>query len=135
MLRSRVKNVGLLAGLTLLLYAFGYACGGGEARSSIVTVDRAEWRGQNIMVTGEWSRGISTPPTCQVLEGRDGPVSDRFPLDARVTLDEGSFSKTFVPEQTGRGTGTVDKRDGYYVRCSASLDSGRSAGDTMKVES
>ncbi|CAN5662408.1 hypothetical protein BH24ACT22_BH24ACT22_06640 [soil metagenome] len=121
----------MLVGLTLLLYA----CGGGEARSSIVTVDRAEWRGRSIMVTGEWSRAISTPPICQVLEGRDGPISDRFSLDARVTLDGGSFSKEFVPEQTGRNSGLSEKREGYYVRCSVSLDSGKSADDTVKVTS
>ncbi len=119
----------LLCGLFLLLSA----CGQGEARSTTVDIKHAEWRGEKILASGDWAKGISTPPTCRVFEGRDGPMSDYFVPDARVSLDGNTFSKEFVPAQTTRKDPPAKKED-YYVRCTVSLDSGKSGEDKMKVE-
>jgi hypothetical protein len=124
-----IWNTVLLAGLFLLLSA----CGKGEAQFSALDIERAEWRGEKVLVSGEWMKGLSTPPTCRVFEGRDGPMSDYFGLDARVSLDGHTFSKEFVPVEADRKDPPAKKED-YYVRCTVSLDSGRTAEDTVKVD-
>lgn len=126
---KNIWNTVLFAGLFLLLSA----CGKGEAQFAVVDVKRAEWRGERVLVSGEWMQGLSTPPTCRVFEGRDGPMSDYFGLDARVSLDGHAFSKEFVPVETARKDPPAKKGD-YYVRCRVSLDSGRTAEDTVKVD-
>ncbi len=85
-----------------------------------------------MMADGEWARGISTPPLCRILEARDGPASSHFDPDARVALDGNTFSKEFVPAEASRESPPTG-RD-YYVRCSVSMDSGRSAEDIVEVE-
>ncbi|MGF1472760.1 MAG: hypothetical protein ACFB50_13605 [Rubrobacteraceae bacterium] len=125
------KLVRRLASLCALLVLLA-ACGEGEAQSTALDIKRAGWRGEEILVTGVWAKGVATPPLCRVLEGRDGPISDDFGRDARVSLDGNAFSKEFVPETTGAPE--PDSPAGYYVKCSVGLDSGRSADDAMKVE-
>ena len=127
--RRIVANIGLLTTLPLLLWA----CGPGEAISTTINVKKAEWRGERVWVSGEWARGISTPPLCRVLEGFDGPASNQFVPDARVTLDGNTFSKEFVPVEKPGKEPSSEPRDAYHVRCTVSLDSGRSAEDTVKV--
>ncbi len=109
------------------------ACGEGEAQFAAVDVKRAEWREERVLVAGDWAKGILTPPTCRVLEGRNGPVSDYFGPDARVSLDGNTFSKEFVPVKTSR-QGLPAKKGDHYVSCAVSLDSGRSANDSVKIE-
>ena len=104
------------------------ACGEGVASSITVDIKRAEWRGESILVTGGWAKGIATPPLCRMQQGRNGPVSADFTRDARVVLDGRTFSKEFVRKSSASGP-----QADYYVECTVSLDSGRSASDTMKV--
>lgn len=119
----------LLAGSFLL----SPGCGEQEVRSSAVAINSAEKRGERILVSGDWARGVSTPPSCRILEGRDGPMSGHFGLDARVALDGSAFSKEFVPVETS-GESLTTREGDYYVNCSVSLDSGRPSEDTVKVE-
>lgn len=126
----RLRNVALPA--TLLLLLFG--CGEGESRSSAVQIERTGWRAEKIYVSVEWTRGVSTPPACRVLEDRNGPVSDYFEPDARVSLHGNTFSKEFVPREEAQTVHPLEKGD-YYVRCTVSMDSGKSGEDLVKVES
>ena len=119
----------LFGGLLLLLSA----CGEGEVRFAAIDIKHARWSGEKILVAGDWAKGVSTPPLCRVLEGRDGPASDRFEPDARVVLDGNTFSKEFVPAEISREVPSA-KKGGYYVRCTVSLDSGRTASDAVRAE-
>lgn len=120
----------LLATLALFLFS----CGAGETRSSAVDVESAEWRGGNVLVSGGWAKGVATPPLCRILESRGGSPSLYFDLDARVVLDGNTFSKEFVPAKTTRKALSPEKLDSYFVRCSVSMDSGKSANDVIKVK-
>ncbi|MGB3633468.1 MAG: hypothetical protein WA982_05470 [Rubrobacteraceae bacterium] len=127
-LPGTIWNTSLLAILAMLLFS----CGQGEAQSTAVDVKLAEWRGESVLVSGVWARGVSTPPICRILESRDGTTSSYFEPDARVVLDGNTFSKQFVPAETAR-EGPPTKRDDLYVRCSVSMDSGRTGEDVAKV--
>ncbi|CAN5747776.1 hypothetical protein BH23ACT11_BH23ACT11_11070 [soil metagenome] len=121
----------LIAGLCLV----AAACGQGGAQSAAIKIDRAEWRGDNVRASGNWARGVSTPPTCRLLEAPDGPESRSFETEARVSLDGNTFSKEFVPVPIKKsGADPTKVRRDYFVRCTVSLDSGRSAEDTRKVK-
>ncbi len=121
---------GLLSALALFLFS----CGEGEASSSAIDVESAEWRGENVLVSGSWAKGVSTPPLCRILEGRDGSPSLYFDLDARVALDGSTFSKKFAPAKTTKKTPSLEEPDNSFVRCSVSLDSGKSANDVVRVK-
>lgn len=129
-LTRSIWKPGLLAALTLFLFS----CGAGETRSSAVDVKSAKWRENNVLVSGGWAKGIATPPLCRIIESRDGPPSLYFDSDARVVLDGDTFSKEFVPAKTTRKALSPEKLDSYFVRCSVSLDSGKSADDVTKVK-
>ena len=122
-------KAGLLSGLAFLLVG----CEQGESRSTILTVERAGWRGEVVQANGEWTKGLSTPPLCRILEARDGPVSNQFESDARVSLDGVTFSKQFVLTEDAREN-PPDADEDFYVRCTVGLDSGRSAEDIVEVE-
>lgn len=125
----RLRNAVLLAALALL----PFGCGEGEAQSAAIEIERAVWRGEKVFVEGGWARGVSTPPTCRMLEGRDGPTSTYFEPDARVSLNGNTFSKEFIPAGSGREPLPSTAREDLYVRCSVSLDSGRTAEDLVRV--
>lgn len=121
----------LAAGLLLSAgVALGAACG--EEQGDPVEITAAEWAvadgGPRIVVRGEWPRGVSTPPRCQMLEGPDRQDSQRFVPDTRTSLDGGTFSKVFVPESP-----PGDPPADYYVRCSITIDPGSTLSDTAPV--
>lgn len=119
--------------LVLSLALLQSGCGEeGEAYSLALEIKSAEWGGDRVLADGEWAKGLSTPPLCRILETRDGPVSDHFEPDARVSLAGDTFSKEFVLAEEVRENPPVGRN--YYVRCSVSLDSGRSADDVAKIE-
>lgn len=128
--RSPAEIVG--TGLFLVLAFVLGACSPGGANSDTVFIEEAAWSGERIEVTGGWARGISTPPTCRVLAGPNGPISREFVADARVAIDGNTFSKEFIPTETNDGDSSATEEN-YYVRCTVSLDSGRSAEDTVSV--
>ena len=115
----------LFAGATL-----GLACG--EERGGLVEITAAGWTAPGgsprVVVVGEWPRGVSTPPQCQVLEGSDREASRRFAPDIRTSLDKGTFSKEFIPEEPLNGP-PAD----YYVRCSVTVNPGTTLSDTEPV--
>ncbi len=105
------------------------ACGAGGSRSSLaVEITEARWRGDAVTVSGAWMKGVSTPPVCKLLEGRDGAVIGSFGLEG-ATFEAGAFSQELVPDTGQDGTNT-----GYRVRCSVILDSAKTASDTAPVE-
>ena len=113
----------------LTLAAGTVACGAGEGRSLAMEVTEARWRGDTVVVSGTWTKGLSTPPACRLLEGRDGAVVGRFGLEG-ATFDGNTFSQRFVPD--GRH---AEASTGYHVRCSVIMDSAKTASDTVPVVS
>ena len=132
--RGRAGEVCGLRGMILVLSLaiLQSGCGEGEARSAAVEIKSVEWRGGRVLADGEWAKGLSTPPLCRILEARDGPASNHFEPDARVSLTGNTFSKEFVPVAASQER-PPDADEDLYVRCSVSLDSGRSADDVAKI--
>ena len=128
MIRLPVGTVALL--LTVLVTACGAitACGADEVRDSALEIGEARWRGDTVVVSGTWTRGVSTPPDCRLLEGRDGAVIGRFGLEG-ANFDGNAFSQELVPDIGQSGIKT-----GYQVRCSVTLSSARTMSDTALVE-
>lgn len=118
-----------LAAIVLLLsfVAFAAACGAGESRSTAIDVTEARLRGDTVIVSGTWAKGLSTPPACKLLKGRDGEVIGRFSLED-ATFDANEFSHELSLKDTPAGTS-----GNYRVRCSVTLDSAKVASDTVKV--
>jgi len=115
---------------TLLLSLVGAAaaCGANEGRNLALEITEARWRGDAVIVSGTWIKGVSTPPSCRLLEGRDGAVVGRFDLEGSA-FDGNTFSQRLVPDGGQAGTDA-----GYHVQCSVNLDSAKTESDTAPVE-
>lgn len=105
------------------------SCGAdtGAAGSDALRIESAQWRGgpePGAVVSGEWRIGVSTPPSCTLLEGEDGESVDWYATGDRVELERGRFRREFVrlPESGGPG---LDPKTEYYVRCRVSIDTGK----------
>lgn len=113
--------------LLLSLVVLAASCGAGESRSTAIEITEARLRGEAVLVTGSWAKGLSTPPTCKLLEGRDGETIGLFRLED-AAFDANEFSHELSVEDT-----TAVKNSNYHVRCSVTLDSAKVASDTVKV--
>lgn len=89
-------------------------------------ITEARWRGDTVVVSGAWMKGVSTPPVCKLLEGRDGEIIGRFGLE-EATFEASTFSQEFAPDGGLAGAGD------YYVQCSVTLDSAKVSTDTAAV--
>ena len=84
-----------------------------------------------VLVSGDWSLGISTPPTCDLLEGANG-VSGWYDPYSGMSIDGGSFSREFV---AARDRSPAPRQDvEYRVRCEISQDTGRTIEATAPVQ-
>lgn len=115
--------------LLLSLVVVVAACGVDENRNSAMEISEARWRGNAVVVSGTWIKGVSTPPACRLLEDRDGAIVGRFGLEG-ATFDSNTFSQQLVPDG-----GMADAGTGYHVQCSVILDSAKTASDTVPVAS
>ncbi len=84
-----------------------------------------------VVVSGDWSLGISTPPSCELLEGED-TTSDWYDPSSGMSIDGGNFSREFVaapnrPSVPQRGVE-------YRVRCEISQDTGTTIEATAPVQ-
>lgn len=114
--------------LLLVLVAASASCGAVESRSNAIEIAEASLRGDAVIVRGTWSKGLSTPPACQLLTGRDGKVIGRFSLED-AAFDANDFSQEISFEDIQAGN-----RSNYHVRCSVTLDSAKVASETVKVK-
>lgn len=90
-------------------------------------IDSAQWRGEpepGAVVSGEWGIGVSTPPSCTLLQGPDGEPSERYETGGRIELNGGRFYREFVRVPEAGATG-ADPATDYYVRCRVSVDTGK----------
>ena len=113
--------------LLLALVAAAASCGAAESRSTAIEIAEARLRSEAVVVRGTWSRGLSTPPACQLLTGRDGEVIGRFGLED-AAFDANDFSQEISLAGVRAGASSD-----YHVRCSVTLDSAKVASDTVKV--
>lgn len=96
-------------------------------------IEAAHWRGEpepGVVVSGEWAIGVSTPPSCSLLEGEDREPIDWYATGDRVELDGGRFYRKFAPDS---GSSSLDPSTDYYVRCRVSIDTGKAIEDTAPV--
>jgi hypothetical protein len=114
--------------LLLSLVVVVAACGADESQNLAMEISEARWLGNAVVVNGTWIKGVSTPPACRLLEGRDGAIIGRFDLEG-ATFDSNTFSQQFVPDG-----GMTDAGTGYHVQCLVILDSAKTASDTVPVE-
>lgn len=119
----------LVNALLLSLVALTAACGAGGSRNTAMEITEARLRGETVVVSGTWAKGLSTPPACQLLESRDGEVIGRFALEDSA-FDANDFSQELLLDKVQVGTD-----DDYHVRCSVTLDSAKVASDTAPVKS
>ena len=119
---SRTATIVLLS-----LIASATACGAAESRSTAIEITEARLRGDAVVVSGTWAKGLSTPPACQLLKGRDGETIGRFGLED-AAFDANDFSQELSLEGMRAGMSS-----NYHVRCSVTLDSAKVATDTVKV--
>lgn len=114
--------------LLLALVAVVAACGADASRNLAMEITEARWLDDTVVVSGTWIKGVSTPPACRLLDGRGGPVIDRFSLEG-ASFDGNTFSQRLAPDG-----GTADVDTGYHVQCSVILDSAKSTSDTSPVK-
>jgi hypothetical protein len=117
-----------------LFAASSVSCGSGgapdETGNGQLAIDSAEWRAApepTVRVSGQWSLGISTPPACSLLEGKNGDRSDWYDRTVSVELDGGEFYQKFVRDPEAGVQSNLDPETEYYVRCRTSGDTGRTA--------
>ena len=113
--------------LLLVLVAAAASCGAAESRSNAIEVAEARLLGESVIVSGTWSKGLSTPPVCQLLTNRDGEVIGRFNLED-AAFDANDFSHKISLEDVRAGDNS-----NYHVRCTVTLDSAKVASETVKV--
>lgn len=116
----------------LPLVAVVAACGPGESRSLAMEITEARWRGDTVVVSGIWMKGLSTPPACKLLKGRGGEIVGRFSLEG-AAFDADAFSQEFVPDGGRSGDKQAGNEGGYHVQCSVTLDSAKTATDMAPV--
>lgn len=108
----------------VILALLAAGCGGPEGEGPL-EIARAEWVSDGgesrAVVSGTWVRGVSTPPTCTLLEGRDGEPS-AWPVSGANTMPEGN---TFEKEFFAGENSALDPVPEYHVRCSVNLSTGR----------
>ena len=119
----------LVNALFLSLVALAAACGAGESRSTAMEITEVRLRGETVVVSGTWAKGLSTPPACQLLESRDGEVIGRFGLED-AAFDANDFSQELLLDKV-----RARADDDYHVKCSVTLDSAKVASDTAPVKS
>ena len=130
MLAARSVRTAALVMLVTLLTGLLVSCGGsagepGGARSGSLSIDSARWSAKpepGAVVSGEWGVGISTPPSCSLLEGRKGPPSGWYDPKGQIRLDGGRFHQEFVKDPDSPAA--LDPQKDYYVRCRVSGDTG-----------
>ena len=108
------------------------ACGG-EPGNRPLAVTGAEWqpgKEARVLVSGRWTRVISTPPRCILLEGRQTKVDGWYTPDSSASLDGNNFSKEL---RRGDEGAALDPGADYYVRCTVSMDSARTVADVTRV--
>jgi hypothetical protein len=125
-----VRKALAIAALSML---FAAACGGGSGSEGPLDISRAEWHVEDgearAVVSGKWVRGLSTPPACRLIEGRDGEASGWPEPGSNTSPDGNLFSKEF----SARGGSTLDPLPKYHVRCSVNLSTGRTLDATAPV--
>lgn len=114
----------MLAAHALLAFSMLLAaCGGGSGSEGSLKIVRAEWVAEDgearAVVSGEWVRGLSTPPACRLLE--DGKASEWPEPGSNSTPDGNSFTQEF----SAGGGASLDPLPEYHVRCSINLSTGR----------
>lgn len=100
----------------------------------MLRIDSARWSSgpePRVVVSGDWSLGITTPPSCDLLEGANR-VSDWYDPYSGMSIDGGSFSREFV---AAPNSSSAPRRDAEYrVRCEISQDTGRTIEATAPVQ-
>lgn len=100
----------------------------------MLQIDSARWSDgpdPRVVVSGDWSLGISTPPSCDLLEGANR-VSDWYDPDSGMSIDGGNFSREFVaaPNSSSAPRQGVE----YRVRCEVNQDTGTTIEATAPVQ-
>lgn len=103
----------------------------------IESIRYAEGTETRVVVTGQWSPGVSTPPSCEIVrEGSSQGSADVSDRDWRggadgVSIEGGSFSQEFVAASGGSASG-----DGfeYRARCRISQSTGRTVEATVPLQ-
>lgn len=93
----------------------------------------AEWqpgKEARVLVSGRWTRGVSTPPSCSLLGGRQTKVDGWSASNASSSLDGNRFSKQLTRD---KGGAVLDPGAEYYVRCTVSMDSAKTVADVARV--
>lgn len=78
--------------------------------------------------------GISTPPSCTLLEGADGEPSGWYDSGSRIELDGGRFYQEFVRAPESEEPEAIDPGTEYYVQCRVSVDTGKTIEATAPVK-
>lgn len=128
----------LVAAVSALSLSCGGSAGapGSETESGSLRIDSAEWREEpepGAVVSGEWGLGISTPPSCSLLEGEGGEPSGWYDPGDRVELDGGRFYREFVRDPDSGNVPALDPGTEYHVRCRVSVDTGKTVDATAPV--
>lgn len=118
----------LVAGVILVLFALSSCAQGNATEKNVgpLTIIRAEWSAHGgetrAVVNGTWVRGLSTPPSCVLLEGRNGKKSGWSAPEKTTSPRGNSFSKQFVAaDEASRLDPLLD----YHIRCSVNVSTGR----------
>lgn len=108
---------------------------GSEAESGSLLIQSARWQtgpDPEVVVSGEWGPGFSTPPSCSLLDGRDGGISGWYdPEDSRMRIDGDGFRQEFALDPDSEAP---DPDTQYYARCRVSGDTGNTTEAFAPVE-
>lgn len=129
--------------LVAVVSTLSLSCGGDSGApdskegSGSLEIVSAEWREEpepRAVVSGEWIVGISTPPSCILLEGKAGEPSGWYDSGNRIELDGGRFHREFVRALDSESPDTLDPQTEYYARCRVSVDTGKTIEATAPVK-
>lgn len=107
--------------------ALAVSCGGQAASlgGESIRITSAQWSAEpepTAVVKGEWSLATSTPPSCSLLEGKNGEPSEWYDRSAAISLDSGQFSRQFA---RGDSAPALKPDVNYHVRCRVSQSTGK----------
>lgn len=101
-----------------------------------------------IVVRGDWSPGVSTPPTCEIAQGEGvsgdgssgGSSDDWRETESGVIIEGGSFSQEFVAASGSSASGSSASGSSasggdseYQARCRISQSTGRTVEATAPL--
>lgn len=109
-----------------MLVFFAVSCETTGDSGSPLEITEVRWggdsSGEEIVARGRWVTGLSTSPRCALLKG---PEREVVSSGSAASIEGETFSKSFTPPENGQ--------ESYHVRCSVTLDPGRTVSEVRPV--